>query len=119
MTSFQQWSLNFSIDAIVALTLASTRGTYYALVEFGKANSIKLVGFDQDLMPPIRTGGVDSVVAQNTFEMGRIAMDLLDRQIRGKAAPEKLYVQPVLMTRENVDSAEIRHLLNLSWWSPQ
>lgn len=107
------------IDAIVALTLASTRGTYYALVEFRKANAIKLVGFDQDLIPPIRTGGMDSVVVQNTYEMGRRAMDLLERQILGKAAAETLYVQPMLMTRENVDSEEIRQLLNLSWWSPQ
>lgn len=107
------------IDAIVALTLASTRGTYYALVEFGKANAIKLVGFDQDLIPPIRTGGMDSVVVQNTYEMGRRAMDLVDRQIHGRADAETLYVEPVLMTRENVDSEEIRQLLNLSWWSPQ
>jgi ribose transport system substrate-binding protein len=107
------------IDAIVALTLASTRGTYYALVEFGKANAIKLVGFDQDLLPPIRTGGIDSVVVQNTFEIGRIAMDLVDREIHGTASPTQVYVQPVLMTRENIDSAEIRQILNLSWWSPQ
>jgi len=107
------------IDAIVALTLAATRGTYYALVEFGKANAIKLVGFDQDLIPPIRTGGMDSVVIQNTFEIGRIAMDLLDRQIHATAGATQLYVQPVLMTRENLDSAEIRQILNLSWWSPQ
>jgi ribose transport system substrate-binding protein len=107
------------IDAIVALTLASTRGTYYALVEFGKANAIKLVGFDQDLLPPIRTGGIDSVVVQNTFEIGRIAMDLVDREIHGTAGPTQVYVQPVLMTRENLDSAEIRQILNLSWWSPQ
>jgi ribose transport system substrate-binding protein len=107
------------IDAIVALTLASTRGTYYALVEFGKANAIKLVGFDQDLLPPIRTGGIDSVVVQNTFEIGRIAMDLVDREIHGTAAPTQVYVQPVLMTRDNLDSAEIRQILNLSWWSPQ
>ena len=107
------------IDAIVAQSLASTRGTYYALVEFGKANIIKLVGFDQDLIPPIRTGGIDSVVVQNTFEMGRIAMDMVDREIQGTAGSAERYVQPVLMTRENVDSAEIRQILNLSWWSPQ
>ena len=107
------------IGAIVALSLASTRGTYYALVEFGKANAIKLVGFDQDLIPPIRTGGIDSVVVQNTFEMGRIAMDLVDREMHGTAGSAERYVQPVLMTRENVDSAEIRQILNLSWWSPQ
>jgi ribose transport system substrate-binding protein len=108
-----------SLDAIVALTLASTRGTYYALAEFAKVRAIKLVGFDQDLIPPIRDGGVDSVVVQNTFELGRIAMELMHREIQGAAGSAEVNVKPVLMTRENVDSAEIRQILNLSWWSPK
>lgn len=107
------------LDAIVALSLASTRGTYYALAEFAKVHIIKLVGFDQDLIPPIRDGGIDSVVVQNTFEMGRIAMELMNREIHGTSGSEEVKVEPVLMTRENVDSAEIRQILNLSWWSPQ
>jgi ribose transport system substrate-binding protein len=110
---------NQSLDAIVAMSLASTRGTYYALAEFGKAHTIKLVGFDQDLIPPIRDGGIDSVVVQNTFEMGRIAMGLMNREIHGTAGSSEVNVEPVLMTRENVDSPEIRQILNLSWWPPQ
>jgi len=103
------------IDAIVALSLASTRGAYYALVEFDREKIVKLVGFDQDLIPPIRTGGIDSVVVQNTFAMGRIAMNLIDGEIHGRGGSEVL-VQPVLMTRENLDSPEVRQILNLSWW---
>jgi len=108
-----------SLDAIVALSLASTRGTYYALAESAKVGSIKLVGFDQDLIPPIRNGGIDSVVVQNTFEIGRIAMELMNREIHGTSGSAEVYVQPVLMTRENVDSAEIRQIEDLSWWPPQ
>jgi ribose transport system substrate-binding protein len=108
-----------SPDAIVALTLAATRGTYYALAEFGKARKIKLVGFDQDLIPPLRDGGIDSVVVQNTFEIGRIAMELMNREIHGTSGAAEFSVQPVLMTRENVDSPEMRQVENMSWWSPQ
>jgi ribose transport system substrate-binding protein len=104
------------IDAIVALSLASTRGAYYALVEFDKDNAIKLVGFDQDLLPPVRTGGIDSVVVQNTYEMGQLAMRLMERELHGTAGRSELLVEPVLMTRENIDSPEIRRILNLSWW---
>ena len=110
---------NQSLDAIVALSLAATRGTYYALAEFGKVQTIKLVGFDQDLIPPIRDGGIDSVVVQNTFEMGRIAMELMQGEIHGGAGSAKVLVEPVLMTRDNVDSAEMRQIENMSWWSPQ
>lgn len=108
-----------SLDGIVALSLAATRGTYYALAEFGKVRTIKLVGFDQDLIPPIRDGGIDSVVVQNTYEMGRIAMELMNRQIHRESGSANVKVQPVLMTRENVDSAEMRQIENMSWWSPQ
>jgi ribose transport system substrate-binding protein len=108
-----------SLDAIVALSLASTRGTYYALAEVAKVHAIKLVGFDQDLIPPIRDGGIDSVIVQNTFEMGRIAMELMNREIQGASGSAAVNVEPVLMTRENLDSSEIRQILDLSWWSPQ
>lgn len=104
------------IDAIVALSLASTRGAYYALVEFGEDNSIKLVGFDQDLLPPVRTGGIDSVVVQNTYEMGQLAMGLMERELHGATGRSELLVEPVLMTRDNIDSPEIRRILNLAWW---
>ncbi|MGA3133484.1 MAG: substrate-binding domain-containing protein [Terracidiphilus sp.] len=107
------------IDAIVALSMGSTRGVYYALVEFDKAGIIKLVGFDQDLIPPIRNGGIDSVVVQNTYEMGRLAMDLMDRELHGKGYAAVLEVPPVLMTRDNIDSAEIRQILYLAWWPPR
>lgn len=108
-----------SVDAIVALSLAATRGTYYALAEFSKAGVIKLVGFDQDLIPPIRDGGIDSVVVQNSYELGRVAMETMNRQIRGAAGSSPVNVQPVLMTRENVDSPEIRQIENMWWWASQ
>jgi ribose transport system substrate-binding protein len=106
-----------SVDAIVALSLAATRGTYYALAEFAKAGVIKLVGFDQDLIPPIRDGGIDSVIVQNTYELGRIAMDIMDHEIQGASKSAKVHVTPVLMTRDNLDSPEIRQIENLSWWA--
>jgi ribose transport system substrate-binding protein len=108
-----------SIDAIVALSLAATRGTYYALAEFSKAGKIKLVGFDQDLIPPIRDGGIDSIVVQNTYELGRAAMEIMNGQLKGSSGSAGVKVQPVLMTRENLDSAEIRQIENMSWWAPQ
>ena len=56
------------------------------------------------------------MVVQNTYEMGRLAMGLIDREVHGRAGKSESFVQPVLMTRHNIDSAEIRQILNLSWW---
>jgi ribose transport system substrate-binding protein len=108
-----------AINAIVALSHVTTRGAFYALVEFDKTRTIKLVGFDQDLMPPIRTGGIDSVVMESTYDMGRTAMETLDGQIHGRTVPGISVVPPLLMTRDNIDSPEIRRQLAANWWAAQ
>jgi ribose transport system substrate-binding protein len=108
-----------AIDAIVALSHVTTRGAFYALVEFDKTRTIKLVGFDQDLMPPIRTGGIDSVVMESTYDMGRTAMEALDGELHGRTVPGISVVPPLLMTRENIDSPEIRKQLAANWWAAQ
>lgn len=115
----QLLSSSEKVDAIVALSLASTRGAYYALVEFGREKQVRLVGFDQDLIPPIRTGGIDSVVIQNTYEIGRVAMDLMDHEIHATGGSAEVLIQPLLMTRDNVDAPDVRQILNLSWWASQ
>ena len=105
------------LNAIVALTASSTRGAYYALVEFGRGHSIKLIGFDQDLIPPLRTGGIDSVVMQRTYDMGHTAMNFMLSQLRGKATPGITVLAPILMTSQNLDSAEVSSQLLANWWA--
>jgi len=105
------------IDGFAALTLVSTRGVYYALAATGREKVVKLVGFDQDLIPPLRTGGIDSVVAQDTHEIGRIAIEQLDRERHGEPTQGVTLVPPVLMTRQNLDNEEIRRILRMPWWN--
>jgi ribose transport system substrate-binding protein len=105
------------VDAIVSLTEFSTRGTYYALTEFNKTSSIHLIGFDQNLLVPLRTGGIDSVIMQNTNQMGRAAMKLMEQELHGGAQQEYVVLQPQLITRENIDSDAAREILDLGWFS--
>jgi ribose transport system substrate-binding protein len=107
------------LDAIIALSTSSTRGAYYALVEFGKPRVIKLIGFDQDLILPLRTGGIDSIVMQRTYDMGHTAMSLMLSQLKGDAVPGVTVLPPILMTRENLDSSEIYHQLSVTWWATE
>jgi ribose transport system substrate-binding protein len=105
------------VDAIVSLTEFSTRGTYYALTEFDKTSSIHLVGFDQNLLVPVRTGGIDSVIMQNTYQMGRTAMKSMGEELNGGARQGYVILQPKLVTRENIDSDAVKEILDLSWFS--
>ncbi|MGA2351418.1 MAG: substrate-binding domain-containing protein [Terracidiphilus sp.] len=105
------------VDAILALTEASTRGAYYALTDFDKISGTRLIGFDQDLLVPIHNGGIDSVIMQNTYQMGRVAMKLMDEEMHGGASRSYVMVQPQLVTRENIDSAQTQEMLDLSWFN--
>jgi ribose transport system substrate-binding protein len=107
------------LDALVALSADSTRGAYYALIEFNRAGITHLIGFDQDLLPPIRNGGLDSVVAQDTYEIGKLAIEQIEQKLHGSRIADKLIVQPRLLTRENIDAPEMRDVLTAHWWEGQ
>ena len=106
-------------NALIALSADSTRGAYYALVEFEKAGAIKLIGFDQDLLPPIRNGGLDSVVVQNSYVIGQLAVRQINGQLHGAKVADKILVQPELVTRDNIDSADMRQIFTARWWAGQ
>jgi len=107
---------NPRINAIVALSESSTRGAYYALTEFDKTSTIRLVGFDQNLIAPIRTGGIDSVIMQNTHEMGRAAMTLMNEELHLGATRSHVVLQPLLVTKANLDSNIVKEILDLRWF---
>jgi len=104
------------VDAIIALTEASTRGTFYALTEFQRTGKVPLIGFDQNILAPIRTGEIDSVVIQNTYQMGRDAMNLMQEELHGGAREQYVIVEPVLVTKETIDSDAVKETLDLAWF---
>lgn len=110
---------NTHFDALIALSADSTRGAYYALVEFEKAGVVKLIGFDQDLFPPIRNGGLDSVVVQNSYAIGQLALKQINGQLHGANVADKILVQPELLTHDNIDSAGMRQIFTARWWAGQ
>lgn len=105
------------LDAIVAVTSDATRGAYAALDELKILRKVKLLGFDQDLMLPIATGEMDSVVIEDTYDMGFRAVQLLADELQGKPAPPLIKISPRLVTKANLSSVEIRRILALdSGW---
>jgi len=102
------------LDAIFAVSADATRGAYSALVELHRTKTVKLIGCDQDLLMPLVTGEIDSVFAENTFEMGRKAVEFVANAREGKAVPPITRLQPLLVTKDNFQSADIRKILGLA-----
>ncbi len=110
--------VHHNLDAIVAVTADATRGSYAALDELHRLHRVRLIGFDQDLIQPIETGDLDSVVIEDTYDMGYRAVELLSDQIHGKAVPALIKVSPRLVTKSNLASPEIQRILALdSEWN--
>ena len=109
------------VDAIIALSASSTRGAFYAKITAKPRSRILLIGFDQDLLAPLETGDIDSIIAQDTREIGRRAMSNLISQMHGKPTSGVTLVPPLLITKDNVHSSSISRLWDYQHydWSRQ
>ena len=97
-----------TVGVIVALSALSTRAAFYAKVELGVGPEVPIVGFDQDLLPPIRAGEIDSVVMQKTYQIGLRAMQVITHLTHGESVSEKQFIAPMLLTRDTLDSPNFR-----------
>lgn len=96
------------VGAIVAMTGAATRGAYYA--RMASKSKVPIIGFDQELLTPLRTGDVDAVIVQDTRRIGEIAAANIEAEIHGEAVSPLTLVPPILATGATVDSPEIVRL---------
>jgi ribose transport system substrate-binding protein len=106
---------NPHLDVFLALNSATTRGAYLALKRRGLLKKVKLVACEQELVPPLLTGEIDAIVVENTYEMGRLAVQAVAREMRGEPVPALIKLSPKLVTRENFYSPEVRRMLSMDW----
>jgi ABC-type sugar transport system substrate-binding protein len=71
-----------------------------------------VIGFDQGVMVPVRTGDTDSVVVQDTRAIGKRAMENLLTESKGESVPPTTLIEPRLVTRDNLGSLEIGRILH-------
>lgn len=113
-------ALHHDLDAVFTLSAIASYGTINALQSDGNEKT-KIVGFEQsvELANDMREGIVDSLIAEDTYQMGYQAMKLLAAHRQGVLPPENIKLQPVLLTRENIDSPHARNLVNMDWGRAQ
>jgi ribose transport system substrate-binding protein len=104
------------LDAIIALDIIATRTSFSAL-KSQKNQGVRVIACDQelDLLYYLRKGQIDSVIVENTFEMGYRAMNLIKAGLRGESISGSQLLAPVLVTRENVDQPDVQRMLSMDW----
>jgi ribose transport system substrate-binding protein len=96
------------LKAILSFTAASTRGVHAALKSRSLQAAISLIGCEQDsdLISYVATGEIAAVLAENTYRMGYEAVGLISDALVGKPLPARSLVPPLLITKQNFNSAE-------------
>ena len=112
-----------NVQGIFAPNESTTFGMLLALRKSGLAGKTHLVGFDasEKLVQALRSGEIDALVVQRPFEMGYLAVKGIVAHIRGQTVERRIDTGSVLVTKENVDTAEIQGLVkpDLGKWLNQ
>ena len=89
----------------------------FALHSLRPQRNVALLAFDQDLdlMYSLRHGEINAVIAQDTFEMGHRAMQMIEDTHEGMAMPPTVRVAPMLITTANIDSSRAQQILSMDW----
>lgn len=103
---------NSGLDAIVALMWSSVRGSIATIENESAWSSVKVIGFDPEALP-MNAVSLDSIIAENTREMGYKAVEMIDAAGHGHPMPLLLKIKPILITRDNVSSEEVQRLTSM------
>jgi ABC-type sugar transport system substrate-binding protein len=93
------------IDAVFCGNDAMAMGAYQALLAAGKADKVKVFGFDgaDDVVKAVAEGKIAATVMQFPKTMARTAAENADRYLKGERDfPQRIPVAVELVTRENV-----------------
>ena len=96
---------NPEIEAVFCGNDAMAMGAYQALVAAGKADKVRVFGFDgaKDVIDSIHDGKIVATGMQFPRKMARMAAEQADEYIRGKREfPQKVPVAVELVTQENI-----------------
>jgi ribose transport system substrate-binding protein len=101
------------VEGIFAPNESSTFGVLRALQEARLAGKVKFVGFDSSpkLVQGLRDGHVLGLVLQNPMKMGYLGVRTMVAHLRGESVPKVIDTGVILVTAENMDSPEIKVLL--------
>lgn len=103
------------IDAIFSLSARGTR-QYLATSQVDTPSRRQIVvacDQDADLLNSVREGRVAALIAQNTFEMGRLAVVELKKLRSSERSGPQVDIQlpPLFITAGNIDSPEVSQFL--------
>lgn len=92
---------------------STTFGMLLALRKQGLAKKLHFVGFDSSpkLLDALRAGDIEALVVQDPFNIGYLATKTMADYLRKKPVEKRIDTGAKLVTRDNVDSPDMKALL--------
>jgi ribose transport system substrate-binding protein len=89
-------------------------GALRAIENRGLKGKVKIVGFDASpqAIEALRAGTVDSLVVQDPFRIGYDGVKSAVASMHGKPVQKRIDTGAVVVTRENIDSADVQKVVN-------
>ena len=102
------------VQGIFTPNESSTAGMLLALQDIGKAGKVLFVGFDssQTFIDAINADQLHGIVVQNPFNMGYLGVRTMVDSLMGKQVEKKIDTGVMLVTKENLESPEVKTLLH-------
>ena len=106
-----------NLKAVFALSISATRGAIAAVRNSSGTSVIHIIAVDYtlDQMFLLRKGEIDSIIVQNMRSLGTQAVENIVEARRGHPVSSLIYKEPVLVTRENIDTESIQQMLIMDW----
>jgi ribose transport system substrate-binding protein len=104
-----------TVNAILSLDSMGTVGSYLALKGRSLTDRVKVVGVEQgaELANAVRLKQIDALIAENTYQMGYQAVQLLTSE--SNRPPSIIKLPPLLITAANIDAPETKPFITNDW----
>jgi len=102
------------VEGVFCPNESSTFGMLRALQESRLAGKVKFVGFDSSpkLVQALRDGHLHGLILQNPVKMGYLGVTWMVQYLRGRPVPDRVDTGVTLVTKETMDTPEIKALLS-------
>lgn len=104
-----------NLRGIFSSNESSSVGAVQAIKQKGLVGKVILVGFDSspNLIEDLKAGALDSLVLQNPYKMGYEGVKTIVDKLNGKEPPRLQDTGVKLLTKENLETAEMQQLIKL------
>lgn len=104
------------VDVCVALLWTTLDGLFSAIDSLHPSHPFKIIGFDLAGDPPFdQRENLDCVIQANTKLMGEKAIEQIHAIRQGRSVSPLITIKPVMITRENLHSAQVRQAVTFDW----